>query len=179
MKTKVSEQEWKSGIENLNARRQSSPGFERRQNDAPAITDYANHLKKIEVGASVLDVGCGDCSIRNYLPTTTAYTGIDAFPINELASKAKIEDFDKQQSQFDTVICFACLDGVQDLKKATANMKRLAKKNVYILTGIGIEIDKFHTFKITESGLMELFNDMRVGHKEYVHPKVLLIEFLK
>ena len=179
METKVTEEIWKEGIRNLNEKRAISPTFERRQNDAPAITDYENHLKKIKIGESLLDVGCGDCSIRKYLPLTTTYTGIDAFPINDIAIKAKIEELESSDNSFDTVVCFACLDGCQDLDKAIDNMKRIAKKNIYILTGIDIKVDKYHTFSISKKYLTDKFMDMEIGHEEMLHPKVLLIEFRK
>lgn len=166
-------------MQNLMDRRKASPSFERHQPDAPKITNYLNHLRNIRVGVSVLDVGCGDMSIRNYLKAGSHYVGIDAFPVNDEVVNMEIEDCKFDDHTFDTVICFAVLDGLRDIDKAVEQMKRVCKRNVYFLTGVDIPPDKYHTHMITRQWLDSKFADWRSGYSEQVFPKVWLIEYIR
>lgn len=167
---------WKERMNNLLERRkQAVPSAPKPYN---IIGDYKRHLSKVQVGRSVLDVGCGGMAIKGMLDEDVHYIGIDAFPVSDEVIEMKIEDC-TQGIKVDTVIAFAVLDGVQDLDKALDNMKNMCMKNVLILTGIDIEPDKFHTFKITEEFLNSRMSDMTVGYKEYFNKNVLLIEYRK
>jgi len=153
------------------------------------ISDYARHLRSVHLGPSVLDVGCGDKNIERILKEgvkgihagkTFSYTGIDAFPIDETVLKMEAEDMKKfRDKQFNTVICFAVLDGCHDLEKATSEMKRVASDNVVFLTGVDIEPDKYHTFKIGEKQLDKLMSPFRVKMRNYLSEKVMLVEYVR
>lgn len=142
------------------------------------IGDYYSHVRKCHIGQTVLDVGCGSMHLKTVLPESIKYFGIDAFPVDDSVIEAEIETY-KPTESIDTVYCFAVLDGVHDIRQALDNIKRIADKNVVILTGIDIEPDNCHTFKITEQLLGLSFDGWKVGHKEYLAPKVLLIEYRK
>lgn len=172
----VSLEVWKQKMDNLNARRVSNPGVKPCNTQ---IGDYKSNINKVKIGSSLLDVGCGGMPVKAVLPDTVKYVGIDPFPIKEGVVNMAIEDCTFEDNSFDTVICFACLDGTIDPSKAIQQMKRVCKNNVLLLTGIDIEPDKYHTHKITMEFLMEQFIDFKLGYKEVLHPKVFLIEFLK
>jgi hypothetical protein len=56
-------------------------------------------------------------------------------------------------------------------------MKRVANKNIIILTGIGIDVDKFHTFRLEMSDFNSRFTDWRCTHREEITPKVFLLNY--
>jgi hypothetical protein len=58
-------------------------------------------------------------------------------------------------------------------------MKRAARKNISILTGIGIEVDRFHTFKLEFSDFSQAFECWELTHKEQLQPKVWLLNYTK
>lgn len=182
--TKTTKSKWESATRNLMERR--TTGTKDNDKCDSIVADYGRHLRSFELGRSLLDVGCGDQSIKRLMHVNhpdVKYTGIDAFPVNEEVIEAKIETldvkkFEAQHGKHDTVVCFAALDSMHDLVKACDNMKKLAKKNIVFLTGIDIEPDQFHTFKITEPLLMELMKGWKVNMSNYLTPKVLLIEFV-
>lgn len=173
---RVEKEIWQERMNNLMERRKISTGGGRAYN---IIGDYRRHLSMIRIGQSVLDVGCGSMAIKEFLSPSVEYTGIDAFPVNDHVVKMEIEECSFPDNSFDTIICFAVLDGLYDAKKAIDHMKRICRKNILFLTGINIPVDKFHTFKITESFLNSAMDGFSVGHKEYFGEKVLLIEYLK
>ena len=176
--TKVSEQIWNERMANLRNRRASKPGS--TSSKISGISDYYRHIRKASmIGKSVLDVGCGSCEIQNHLPKDTCYTGIDAFPVNNDVVNMQIENCTFGDNQFETIYAFAMLDNVQDLEKALYHIKRVASKNVLFLTGVNIEPDQFHTIKITESLLIDNMKPFKVGYMEYLHPQIMLIEFIK
>lgn len=186
MNTNVDRDTWRQRVQNLIDRRQT--GVQDNRKCETIVADYARHLRSFELGKSLLDVGCGDMSIKRLLEANhpgVEYLGIDAFPIDQSVTRMEIEDDEdvkvmyQMYGQFDNVICFAVLDGSYDLVKATNNMKRLAAKSVVILTGIDIEPDEFHTFKITQAGLDELMlADGWTKHmSNYLTPQVLLVEY--
>lgn len=164
---------WQSAMDNLIERRKTFV----KSNMYNPIGDYRLHLSKIEIGRSVLDVGCGSMAVKSMLPEGIEYVGIDAFPVNQDVFKMEIEDCSFEDNSFDTVICFAALDGLHDLGKALMHMKRICRKNILFLTGVNIEPDKFHTFKITEDYLIKSMEGFHIGYKEYFNKNVLLIEF--
>lgn len=126
--------------------------------------NYKELLKKVHIGQNVLDVGCGTAWLKGYLPSYVDYHGMDAFALDipelrdGIISGEIIEggidifdwnNFPEFEKIFNTIFCFAALDGMADLDKAISNMKRMARKNIVILTGINIQPDEFHTHLIT------------------------------
>lgn len=170
----VDEKIWRERMGNLIERRKlitDNHHVDRR------IADYHAHLSKIEIGEYVLDIGCGSMDIKKYLPAGKIYLGIDAFPVSNEVVKMKIEDCYFQDNSFDTLFCFAVLDGLQNLDNALQQMKRVCRKNMLFLTGVNIPPDKFHTLEITEDYLSEQMHPFKVGYKEFLSEKVLLIEY--
>lgn len=171
---KTTEETWLEKMGNLNARRKTDTNFPANHTNP----FYGEMIKKCFIGNSVLDVGCGGMAIKNFLSPGVKYTGIDPFPLFNEVQQMKIEDCTFPDYHFDTVYCFAVLDGVQDAAKALQQMKRVCACNIVILTGIDIEADQFHTFKITEAFLLETIGgDFRMTYKEEIRPKVFLYEF--
>lgn len=173
---KVSPATWREKVTNLIERRKTKTDNHHLDS---TIANYEGHLSKIKIGQTVLDVGCGSMYARQFMPAGTIYLGVDAFPVNDDVVKMKIEQCYFKDKSFDTVIAFAVLDGVEDLSAACHQMTRVCKKNILILTGIDIEPDEFHTFSISEKDLLENMKPFRVGFREWLSPKVLLIEFVR
>lgn len=187
--TKTTKTKWESATSKLQARRDT--GVQDNAKCDTIVGDYYRHMRSFSgVGESVLDVGCGSQHLRRVVDNQHAgvkYVGIDAFPapVSEgEVLKVKIEndkevaELLKEHGQFDTVCCFAALDSMHDLVKATANMKKLAKERVCFLTGIGIKPDEFHTFEITTDLLNELMSGWKVKMSNFLTQKVLLIEYV-
>lgn len=173
---KVSVKEWVQATENLNKRRQSSGHADDNRSLDNAIRDYKSHLKKCGVGNSVLDVGCGSQFLRQCLDESIDYVGMDAFPIVDGTIPEAIEDAsDYRCMPIDTVCAFAVLDNCRDFYLACENMKRIAHQNVIILTGIGIEVDQYHTHKLEHEHFDKAFSDWDCTHKEEISPKVWLL----
>ncbi len=175
------EERWLQAMHNLMNRRKSGGGS--RSTAYSPAGDYQRHLLKVAIGKTVLDVGCGDMSIKKYLPDGSEYYGIDAFPVNEQVVSAVIEKFEPKQipgylqPYFETIIAFAVLDGVCDLEKALSNINKMASRNVVLLTGIDIEPDEFHTHKVTFETLNHYLNNFVITFKEELEPKVWLIQY--
>src|SRR3990167_4393248 len=144
--------------------------IERRKTYSRSVSSelptYEQMLKNFIIGKTVLDVGCGDMNVKNYL-SDREYVGIDAFPCSDKVVQAEIETYAPGR-QFETIICFAVLDGVWDFEKALNNIKKLCTKNIIILTGIDIEPDKFHTLKIEEKNLIEILKPFEITFKKYI-----------
>lgn len=171
---KTTDEKWISATANLNKRRSKATTQVREYS---AVSDYASHLQKCGVGKSVLDVGCGSQYLKGCLPDGVTYVGVDAFPIVPNTIECAIEDL--EGVKVDTVCAYAVLDNCRDFYKACESMKRIAKKNVSILTGIGIEPDEYHTFKIEFSNLDEAFKGWTCTLSEEIKPKVWLINYQK
>lgn len=173
---KVSNKEWVQATENLNKRRQSVGHSDDNRSLDNAIRDYKSHLNKCGVGNSVLDVGCGSQFLKQCLDESVEYIGIDAFPIVDECLKLAIEDIHPTYGdEVDTVCAFAVLDNCRDFYLACDNMKRIARQNVIILTGIGIEVDQYHTHKLEHEHFDKAFSDWDCTHKEEISPKVWLL----
>jgi len=171
---KADNQKWIDATANLNARRSNHTTQKRAYSPA---SDYTSHLNKCGFGKSVLDVGCGSQYLKSCLPEDVTYVGVDAFPIVSNTIECAIEDL--VGLKVDTVCAYAVLDNCREFYKACDSMKRIAQKNISILTGIGIEPDQFHTFKIEFSNLDEAFKGWTLTHKEEIVPKVWLINYQK
>lgn len=164
---------WSEAMKNLMDRRKSGI----KSSSINNLSDYRSHLSKINIGDNVLDVGCGDMYVKSFIKGK--YTGIDPFPVNDFVIKMMVEELKFNDKTFDTVICFATLDGVMNKEKAIQEMKRVCKGNIYLLTGIGINPDKYHTFRIDEKDLIDSMKPFKVGYKEYLTKNVALIEFTR
>lgn len=165
---KATNEDWINATKNLKERRAS--GFVSQPTPA---TDYAAHLRKCGYGLSLLDVGCGRQQLKEFIPNEVEYYGLDAFPVEGLDQfQCAIEDFTGHQ--FDTVCAFAVLDNCREFDKACQVMKEVAKTNIIILTGIGIPVDKFHTFKLEHTDFDRNFLDWELRHNEEIQPKVFL-----
>lgn len=165
--------DWAKATANLQARRDLGT---QATNDI--LSDYRSHLVKAGYGSTVLDVGCGSQYLKTVLPKDVKYIGLDAFPIEGVdCIHSAIEDL--KGWEFDTVVAFAVLDNCRDFKQACEVMKQTAKKNIVILTGIGIEVDQYHTFKLEMSDFDEAFKDMKCTYKQELTPKVWLLNYQK
>jgi ubiquinone/menaquinone biosynthesis C-methylase UbiE len=183
---KTDRKTWTKKVQNLLKRREK--GVADNDHCELLVRDYARHLRAIKIGSSILDVGCGAMTIGDIIAKdypNVKYLGVDAFPVNDQVIEMKIEDdkqvdnFIKTHGQFDHVTAFAMLDNCQDIVAATNNIKRLANKSVLILTGIDIETDQFHTFKITKENLdaLMLADGWKITMSNFLTPNVLLIEY--
>ena len=172
---RVSQKEWVKAIENLNKRRDASGHTDDNRALNNKIRDYKSHLLKCGVGSSVLDVGCGGQFLKRCIPDGVQYVGIDAFPVTDDTLPIAIESDKARELKADTVCAFAMLDNCQDFVKACENMKHIAQKNIIILTGIGIDVDQYHTFKLEHEHFNEAFNDWDCTHREELQHKVWLL----
>ena len=144
----------------------------------PKVGDYAEHFRKCKLGNSVLDVGCGDMNIKKYCPNPEYYYGLDAFPIIKGIISRPIEEYCPNIYGYETIVCFAALDNVYNLKEAVRNMKRLCRRNIILLTGIGIPVDDYHTFEITEQVLNGLMGqEFKQSYREELAQKIFLLEY--
>ncbi len=182
---KVEKSEWEQKAKNLQDRRKFAQTAVVNAAKISPISDYKSHIEKCFMGKDILDVGCGSCAINEALNDAfnhneiNSYTGIDPFPIKPQVLKMQAEKMEFHNGSFDTVYAFAMLDNVEDFNLTVSEMKRVCRKNIVILTGVNIIPDKFHTLMITEEKLIEEMKPFKVGYKEYLAPKVLLIEFIK
>lgn len=159
---------------------QKAKNFQKRISDKqyPVNLEYYKQLlSMVRVGKTVLDVGCGDCHIKRAFPKLDYY-GIDPIPrpvsdINVMLFCA--EELICFERVFDTTIAFASLDNCYNLQKALVGMKSVAKQNVIILTGIGIEPDELHTLRIDRKDLVEVLGEP-VSERE-IKPNVWLFDF--
>jgi SAM-dependent methyltransferase len=169
-------QDWEDKLNNLHTR---TKGISSEHQ-----INYKSLLKKVFIGPSVLDVGCGTCWLKDYLPKQTFYTGLDACLHGPEIINTSIEDFfdhaeDLKHKRFDTLFVFAAMDGMMDLNKAIQNMKKITRQNIVILTGINIEPDQYHTHKITEEYIDEQMDGFRKSYRFQVHPKIIFLEYTK
>lgn len=177
---KVTYDVWSKAMNNLLERRKSSV----QRSDNPTyqnpVADYRLHMIKCGYGQTVLDIGCGAQFLKTQLAERTHYIGIDAFPAEgyeEVTLPIAIESDEALELEADTVVAFAVLDGCLDFDKACENMKKIAKQNIIILTGIGIPVDEYHTHRLEHSDFDRMFNDWECDHREEISPKVWLINY--
>jgi SepF-like predicted cell division protein (DUF552 family) len=169
---KTTKEDWELKLKNLHSRTKGITSEHQ--------IDYKRLLSKVKIGNSVLDVGCGTCWLKNYLPLHTEYVGIDSFVKGKEVVNIDIEDFcEKLDSKTETIVIFAALDGMRDLVKAIQNIKSIAINNIVILTGVEIEPDLYHTHKITRQFIAEQMDGFTCTYEEYVHPKIVFLEYTK
>jgi hypothetical protein len=89
---KVSNEEWNEKNQNLMQRRKTVGHVNDNFRTQSRVADYASHMSKVQVGASLLDVGCGSCFLKGCIPDTTKYYGLDAMPLDEEVFGGMIED---------------------------------------------------------------------------------------
>lgn len=171
---KVSNEEWQLKLDNLNSRRK----YEVIKNDFAEVDDYESHINKCYIGKTILDVGCGLQLIKQFVPNSL-YVGLDPTQMISTSIPMTIEECNFAENSFETIYCFATLDGLRDLQLAAKQMKKIASKNIVILNGIDIKPDQYHTHNITIQTLTDMFGDWKIGTKEFITYKVLLIEYLK
>jgi hypothetical protein len=168
---KATKKAWKSATENLRTRQQKAQHTDDNRTAPNILRDYETHLNKCGYGNSILDVGCGGQFLKTCIPEDVEYIG---FPIKGVPTlKGSIETI--EGIEVDTVCCMAVLDNCLDFDKAIDNIKKIAQKNVIILTGIDIEVDQYHTFKLQLSDFEERFKDWSQTHYEELTPKVWLL----
>jgi hypothetical protein len=173
---KASKKDWVKATENLRARQQKAQHTDDNRTAPNVLRDYTTHLNKCGYGNSILDVGCGGQFLKTCIPSNINYIGLDAFPIEGVPTvKGNIEDENCLHISVDTVCCMAVLDNCLDFDKAIENIKKIAKKNVIILTGIDIEVDQYHTFKLQLEDFKCRFLDWNQTHYEELTPKVWLL----
>lgn len=172
---KAKETDWIKATENLIERRTKSGSMKKATKENK---DYTSYLERCGYGKSVLDVGCGSQTLSLSLPKEVNYIGIDAFPIVKDSVRVAIEDLNGA-FVVDTVCAFAVLDNCRDFFRACENIKKSARYNIIILTGIGIEVDKFHTFRLEHEHFDQAFSDCKLTHKEEVSNKVFLLCYQK
>jgi ubiquinone/menaquinone biosynthesis C-methylase UbiE len=184
----VKSEQWAEKMANLMERRKNNDI--RKQ---PVIDNYESHMKRaldegwIKGGSRVLDVGCGDCvlqAILGHLGWEGDYVGIDPFATAEQMADGvyslKIETMDKAtmpDKYFDSTLCFAVLDGTEDIEEALRQINRVTGKSIIILTGLGIAPDKCHTWEITTELLDLWLSDFKRTDTIQLHPKVALIHY--
>jgi len=145
---------------------------------------YCKYLQQCFIGKTVLDVGCGNQHLKSCLPKGVQYFGMDPFPIVPNTIERAIDDPDVDFTTshiggFETICAFAVMDGVRDFSLACQNMKKQADKNVIFLTGLGIDVDSFHTHRLELSDFTTEFNDWVLTQKITVNPKVWVLEFTR
>jgi len=176
---KTTDEHWRNATANLNARRKeqghSNDNF---LCDTP-VADYRAHLDKCYVGPTLLDVGCGGQHLKSCCPEYVEYFGMDAFPIVPTDYVMAIEEATPERigRTFNTVCAFAILDNCRDFDQAIRAMQSLATVNIIILTGIGIEPDKFHTMKLELSDYDNLFTGWANSVRKEIQSKVWLLEY--
>lgn len=175
---RTTKENWESATANLRNRGVRSTIGE--STEAIKVRDYASHLSKVYVGESLLDVGCGDQFIKKCIDPKVRYMGLDAFPIHPDTWEGSIEsEASVKMFMVDTVCAFAVMDNCLDFDKAIENMKMIAQKNIVFLTGVNIEVDRFHTFKLQLSDFDYRFSDWNKTYMEEIAPKVYLLEYTR
>lgn len=171
MKTDL--ENWKNKLKNLHTRQKGISSEHQ--------IDYKSLLKKVHIGKRVLDVGCGTCWLKNYLPKDTIYFGMDAYVKGKDILTETIEDIEVLSDvyDFETIFVFAALDGMRDLKLALSKMQYLSSKNIVILTGINIAPDIYHTHLITEEFLDSQMEGWKKTTRVQVHPQIIFLEYTK
>jgi hypothetical protein len=171
---------WTTAMENLMRRR-----AERSIKAQPKIDDYEAHIAEalcsewILPGDTLLDVGCGEMKVQKILHDSGwngKYIGLDPFPLQPSVVNGVIEEWDIGE-HVDSAVCFAVLDGTKDIEKALSVLNKIVRRSIIILTGIGIDPDNCHTFRIDFSLLKHGLSDFINETVLYLHPKVVLLHF--
>lgn len=177
-KMKVTKKQWNKATENLQKRRALRKNLDDNIKLDQSIRNFGDHLEKCGYGNSILDVGCGSQALRNFIPDGIHYTGMDAIPVkNTDTILMNIEESTFEPKSFDTICAFAVLDNCFDFDQACQKMKEIARINIVILTGINIEVDKYHTFNLQLEDFNRNFEDMNLTYCEEISQKVYLLNY--
>lgn len=177
---KADYQKWVDATANLKARRKLQKTVSDNPTYQNPVADYRLHLIKCGYGKSILDVGAGAQFLKTQIPESIVYIPIDAFPAEgyeDTTLPYSIESYADSDDYpiVDTVCAFAVLDNCLDFDKAIIAMKKIAQKNIIILTGIDIEVDSLHTFKLQLIDFDDRLKDWNCTHREMIVPKVYLL----
>jgi hypothetical protein len=148
----VSDKDWKQVNDNLNK-------WRKNRKSPPNLDLYKKIVSMVRVGKSVLDVGCGQQILFNCLPNYTLYRGFDPFPLSDDVAPISAEQLNDLNDLFDTVFMFAALDNVKNIELSLKGLKHVAKKNIVILTSIGVPKDKYHTHSIEREDLVSVLGE--------------------
>lgn len=165
---KVTKKEWVDVAKNLTE-------WRKNRTSPPNLDLYKRIVQSVHVGKSVADIGCGQCHLEKCLPSVHYY-GFDPLPIAEGVIPIEAERLIHSKTKVDTTFALSMLDNVRNLKISLEGIKIITKKNIVILTGIGIEPDKFHTVRVDRSDLTEILGE---PHQEIeISKNLFLFEFL-
>jgi len=175
---------WAERLQNLIDRRKTVGHTNDNFRVEQPVADYAAHMRRVEIGATLLDVGCGSMHLKNCIPPEVEYYGMDAVPLDSTVFEGMIEspmtvlEFTAERP-VDTVCAFAVMDGCQDFDVACSNIKLIARKNAVFLSGIGINPDQFHTHRLELSDYRRNFEGWTERTCVEVGPKVYLLEYTR
>lgn len=179
---KADYQKWVDATANLKARRKLQKTVSDNPTYQNPVADYRLHLIKCGYGKSIIDWGCGAQFLKSQIPESIHYIGVDAFPAEGYEDKTRaysIESYAESPDylEAETSCAFAVLDNCLDFDLAIKAIKRCTLKNVIILTGIGIDVDKFHTLRLEMEDFDSRFTDWNCTHREEIVPKVYLLNY--
>lgn len=172
----LSEQEWKNAY---------NEAWKHRDNDCVEETDAAMILAALGERGSVLEVGAGMGTLAIRMAKEGFHvTGVDVSDeaLKRAAERAKeagvaikwkegfAESLPIADKSFDYVTCCHTLEHVQDLAKATSELKRVARKKIIVLTPkqkFRLYAENYHTqFFERKEQLIEAFGLPRYECKE-------------
>ena len=137
-------------------------------------------LKKYARGA-VLDVGCGDGSLKNWLPNGTTYHGIDQEAQPGVDQVGDIHHLPFKNEEFETVLCTSVLEHVQNDAQVVSELYRVLKKDGTCIVTIPFMLhyhqDPEDYRRLTHAGLKELlknngFRDIQLFRNNGVYAMV-------
>lgn len=99
----------------------------------------ASQLAQVPPGAKVLDIGCRDGALRNYLGGEVQYYGIEI--VTEFASpRVKIQDISNgtefENDSFDYVFCIEVLEHVRNPHFVLNEIKRVLKPSGFLILSV-------------------------------------------
>lgn len=151
----VSEQEWKEKAAGL-------AEWRKNRTSPPNLDLYKRIVSMVHVGNTVLDVGAGQCHLEKCLPDRhpqQRYYGIDPFPLSNKVGKVSSEELVNWVGSWDSVFMLSALDNVRDLNLSLSGLKRVARQNIVILTGIGIPPNEQHTVQVDRKDLTNVLGE--------------------
>lgn len=133
-----------------------------KSNRALLITSKAHYLfaKDIIKEGSVLDVGAGFCTLKEYLPNTVTYIPIDATTwVCEAGFASKMDVMDCETAA-DYVCAFGVLETAPDIELLVEKLKSLTKVELLTSYLSSTNNDEFKSY--TDEQMMELFTNCEV-----------------
>lgn len=175
---KADYQKWVDATANLKARRKQQKTVSDNPTFQNPVADYRLHLIKCGYGKSIIDWGAGAQFLKTQIPANIEYIPVDAFPADGYESITlpyPMESKEARELRADTSVAFAVLDNCLDFDEAIETLKITSQKNIIILTGIDIEVDSMHTFKLQLVDFDDRLKDWKCTHREEIAPKVFLL----